>query len=132
MAALINGGGKLTYDDYIDIQIRSPGKQRTWFKMCYYNIPCNFMGCIEKKAKKNICFKRIYVNGMYPDGDCVSFSAAVYRYIKTGNGKILNYSLRNPQEIRQIGPYRLPSDFPYGNIQIQSRPYTTFCLFLRL
>lgn len=61
MAALINGGGKLTYDDYIDIQIRSSGKQRTWFKMCYYNIPCNFMGCIEKKAKKNICFKRIYV-----------------------------------------------------------------------
>lgn len=129
----IVGGEKLTYDDYIDIQIQSSGKQRTWFKMCYYNIPCNFMGCIEKKAKKNICFKRIYVSGMYPDGDCfegkedhvwmdiqgfkdfkagdcISFSADVYRYIKTGNGKVLDYSLRNPQEIRQIGPYQLPSD----------------------
>lgn len=24
-------------------------------------------GCIEKK---NVCFKRIHVIGMYPDGDC--------------------------------------------------------------
>lgn len=60
---------KLTYDDYIDIQIQSSGKQRSWFDMCYYNTPSNFKGCIEKKAKKNICFKRIYVSGMYPDGD---------------------------------------------------------------
>ena len=51
------GGEKLTYDEYIDIQIRSSGKQRTWFEMCYYNLPSEFMGCIEKKTKKNICFK---------------------------------------------------------------------------
>ena len=129
----IVGGEKLTYDDYLDIQIRSSGKQRTWFKMCYYNIPGEFKGCIEKKTKKHACFKRIYVSGMYPDGDGfegkedhvwmdiqgfedfkvgdgVSFSADVYRYIKTGNGKVLDYSLRNPQEIRQIGPYQLPND----------------------
>lgn len=128
------GGEKLTYDEYIDIQIRSSGKQRIWFEICYYNLPSEFMGCIEKKTKKNICFKRIYVSGMYPDGcdffegkedhvwmdiqgfenfkigDCVSFFADVYRYIKTGNGKILDYSLRNPQGIKQIDSYQLPSD----------------------
>ena len=128
------GGEKFTYDEYIDIQIRSSGKQRTWFEMCYYNLPSEFMGCIEKKTKKNICFKRIYVSGMYPDGcdffegkedhvwmdiqgfeefkigDCVSFFADVYKYIKTGNGKILDYSLRNPQGIKQIDSYQLPSD----------------------
>ena len=128
------GGEKFTYDEYIDIQIRSSGKQRTWFEMCYYNLPSEFMGCIEKKTKKNICFKRIYVSGMYPDGcdffegkedhvwmgiqgfedfktgDCVSFFADVYKYIKTGNGKVLDYSLRNPQGIKQIDSYQLPSD----------------------
>lgn len=128
------GGEKLTYDDYIDIQIQSSGKQRTWFEMCYYNLPSEFMGCIEKKTKKTICFKRIYVSGMYPDGcdffegkedhvwmdiqgfedfkigDCVSFFADVYKYIKTRNGKILDYSLRNPQGIKQIDSYQLPSD----------------------
>lgn len=128
------GGEKLNYDDYIDIQIRSFGKQRTWFEMCYYNLPSEFMGCIEKKTKKNVCFKRIYVSGMYPDGcdffegkedhvwmdiqgfedfkigDCVSFFADVYKYIKTGHGKILDYSLRNPQGIKQIDSYQLPSD----------------------
>lgn len=127
------GGEKLSYDDYLDIQIQSYEKQRSWFAMCYYNIPDEFMGCIEKKTKKNICFQRIYVGGMCPDGDCfdekedhvwmdihgfedfkvgncVSFYAEVYRYIKTGNGKILDYSLRNPQGIKQIESYDLPSD----------------------
>ncbi len=129
----IVGGEKLTYDDYLDVQIQSYGKQRSWFAMCCYNIPDKFMGCIEKKAKKNICFQRIYVSGMYPDGDCfegkedhvwmdiqgfedfkvgdcVSFNSEVYRYIKTGNGKILDYALRNPQDIQQITSYELPSD----------------------
>ncbi len=129
----IVGGEKLTYDDYLDVQIQSYGKQRSWFAMYCYNIPDKFMGCIEKKAKKNICFQRIYVSGMYPDGDCfegkedhvwmdiqgfedfkvgdcVSFNSEVYRYIKTGNGKILDYALRNPQDIQQITSYELPSD----------------------
>lgn len=130
----IVGGEKLTYDDYLDIQIQSNGKQRSWFEMCYYNLPSEFMGRIEKKTKKNICFQRIYVSGMYPDGcdffegkedhvwmdnqgfedfkigDCACFCAEVYRYIKTGNGKILDYSLRNPQGIKKIDSYQLPSD----------------------
>ena len=129
----IVGGEKLSYDDYLNIQIQSYGKQRSWFAMCYYNLPNKFMGCIEKKTKNNVCFQRIYVSGMYPDGDCfegkedhvwmdihgfedfkisdsVSFYAEVYRYIKTGNGKILDYSLRNPEDIKQISSYELPSD----------------------
>ena len=129
----IIGGEKLTYNDYLDIQILSFGKQRSWFKMCYYNIPSEFKGCIERKTKNNICFEKIYVSGMYPDGDCfegkedhvwmeiqgfenfkvgdcISFFADVYRYIKTRNGKILDYSLRNPQEIEKIDSYHLPSD----------------------
>ena len=130
----IIGGEKLTYDDYIEIQIKSSGKQRSWFEMCYYNIPSEFMGCIERKTKEKICFKKIYVSGMYPDGcdffegkedhvwmdvqgfenfevgDSVSFYAEVYRYIKTGKGKFLDYSLRKPQGIKQISSYQLPSD----------------------
>lgn len=129
----IVGGEKLTYDDYLDIQIQSYRKQRSWFATCYYNIPDEFMGCIEKRTKKNICFQKIYVSGMYPDGgyfegkedhvwmdiqgfedfkdgDCVSFNSEVYRYIKTGNGKIPDYSLRNPQGIKKIKSYNLPSD----------------------
>ena len=129
----IVGGEKLSYDDYLDIQIQSYGKQRSWFAMCYYNLPGEFMGYMEKKTKDNVCFQKIYVSGMYPDGDCfkgkedhvwmnirgfenlkvgdcVSFYAEVYRYIKTGNGKVLDYSLRNPQNIQQITSYELPSD----------------------
>ena len=129
----IVGGEKLSYDDYLNIQIQSYGKQRSWFAMCYYNLSGKFMGCIEKRTKNNVCFQKIYVSGMYPNGDCfegkedhvwmdihgfedfkagdsVSFYAEVYRYIKTGNGKILDYSLRNPEDIKQISSYELPSD----------------------
>lgn len=65
----IVGAEKFTYDDYIDVQIRSFHKTRGWFATCYYNIPLGFKGCIEKRTKENVCFKRIMVEGMYPDGD---------------------------------------------------------------
>lgn len=125
---------KLTYDDYIDIQIQSEGKQREYFKMCYYNLISELKGCVERKTKDKICFKRIFVTGMYSDdcsffegkedhvwmdikgfetlnvGDCVSFFAEVYRYIKTGRGKVLDFGLRNPKTIKKIDKYKLPSD----------------------
>lgn len=129
----IVGAEKFSYDDYIDVQICSFGKTRGWFATCYYNTPLSFKGVIEKKSKDNICFKRIMVDGMYPDGvcfegkeehvwmsnrgfeeydisDCVSFFAEVYRYIKTSNGKQIDYSLRNPENIQKIAPYSLPTD----------------------
>lgn len=42
--------------------------------------------------------------------DCVEFSAEVYRYVKTGDGKLIDYSLRNPEGIKRIESYQLPSD----------------------
>ncbi len=129
----IIGAEKFTYDDYIDVQIRSFHKIRGWFATCYYNIPLEFKGCIEKRTKDNICFKRIKVVGMYPDGGCfdgkeehvwmniagfeeykigdsVSFFAEVYRYVKTSNGKLIDFALRNPEQIKEIETYELPSD----------------------
>jgi hypothetical protein len=43
-------------------------------------------------------------------GDSVSFDAEVYRYVKTGNGKQIDYGLRNPTGIQKIKAYELPSD----------------------
>ena len=127
------GAERFTYDDYIDVQIRSFHKMRGWFATCYYNIPLSFKGSIEKKTRENVCFNRIMVDGMYPDGccfegkeehvwmsnegfdeyevgDCISFFAEVYRYVKTGSGKQLDYSLRNPENIQKIDNYSLPTD----------------------
>lgn len=129
----IIGAEKFTYDDYIDVQIRSFNKTRCWFATCYYNIPLGFKGCIEKRTKENVCFKRIMVEGMYPDGVCfdgkeehvwmniagfeeykiddsISFFAEVYRYVKTSNGKQIDFALRNPESIKKIETYELPSD----------------------
>lgn len=106
------GGEKLSYNDYIDIQIQSFGKQRGWFKTCYYEMPAEFKGQIDRVTKNTVCFKRIFVTGMYSDGtffdgkedhvwmdrsgfeeyavgDCVTFFAEVYQYLKTSNGKPL-------------------------------------------
>ena len=123
----------LTYDDYLEAQFNSKGNYRHDFANCYYNIPMGFMGQIEKTTKDKVCFKRIFVSGMFPDGvmfdgkeehvwmnkqgfegfsvdDSVSFFAEIYRYIKTGNGKTLDFGLRNPQSIRKIDAYKLPTD----------------------
>lgn len=52
----IVGAEKFTYDDYIEVQIRSFHKTRVWFVTCYYNIPLSFKGCIERKTNR-LCFK---------------------------------------------------------------------------
>lgn len=127
------GAEKFTYDEYLEVQIKSFHKIRGWFEECCHNFSLGFKGCIEKKAGKHICFQRILVEGMYPDGDCfvgreghvwmgisgfegfqigdcVSFSAEIYRYVKTGNGKQIDFGLRNPQGIKRIEAYELPTD----------------------
>ena len=45
-------------------------------------------------------------------GDCLSFEAEVYRYVKTGNGKMIDFGLRNPSplSVKKIESYDLPSD----------------------
>ena len=45
----------------------------------------------------------------YRPGDCLSFCAEVYKYIKTGDGKALDYGLRNPEGIEKISTYDLPT-----------------------
>lgn len=96
-------------------------------------VPLEFKGRVEKVSKDHICFQKIYISGMYPDGtcfddkeqhvwmeltgfeglkvgDCVSFCADTYRYLKTGNGKMIDYGIRNPVNIRRIARYSLPTD----------------------
>ncbi len=127
------GGEKLTYDEYIAIQRQSLGKQRGSFQLCYYTHPMGIKGQIDRCTDSKNCFKRIYVDGMYPDGLCfegkedhvwmdlkgfeqfkpgdsVSFWAEIYRYLKAGDGKIIDFGLRNPAEIKRIESYELPSD----------------------
>ena len=127
------GAEKMTYDEYLDVQIASLGKLRREFVNLYFNIPMGFKGEIEKMNKHKICFKRIFTTGMFFDGelfdgkedhvwmdrigfeeyqvgDSVEFFAEIYRYLKTGNGKQIDFSLRNPAGIKRIPPYALPSD----------------------
>lgn len=128
------GGERLTYDEYLDIMKASGNHTRHYFELCYYDCwVIDFKGQIEKKSKGNICFKRIFVSGMYGDGtffdgkedhvwmsedgfekyevgDCLSFTAEIYRYLKTGNGKIIDFALRNPEDIRKVESYEIPSD----------------------
>ena len=128
------GAEKMSYDEYLNVQLASLGHDyRSGFANGLFNYLLEFKGQIEKIKAKHICFKRIFISGMYPDGemfddkedhvwmdkagfeelnvgDSVSFCADVYRYIKTGNGKLIDYGLRNPTGIKKIEEYQLPSD----------------------
>lgn len=130
------GGEKLSYDEYLLIQKRSCGHIRQDFEKAYHDAAyVSFKGQVEKINGKSdkICFKRIFIDGEYSDGegfvgkedhvwmdiaefeeyrvgDSLCFDAEIYRYIKTGSGKMIDFGLRNPEAVRQIEPYRLPSD----------------------
>ena len=64
----IVGAEKLTYPDFIDIQIQTGKNYRGGFMLCYYYCPIGFKGEVEKFGKGRICFSRIFIDGMYPDG----------------------------------------------------------------
>lgn len=124
----------MSYDEYLDVQLASLGhSHRSGFANGIFNYLLEFKGRIEKVKPKHICFKRIFISGMYSDGmmfedkedhvwmdksgfeeynagDSVSFGAEVYRYVKTGNGKLIDYGLHNPTGIQKIEAYELPSD----------------------
>ena len=129
----IVGGDHLTYEDFIDLQLQTKLEFRSSFFMCWVYTPMEFKGEVETFAKGKICFKRIYDEYMLPDtsihmgkedhvwmssegfgklskGDCVSFFAEVYRYIKKSDGKKLDYGLRNPEDIKKISKYDLPTE----------------------
>ncbi|MDD6094921.1 MAG: hypothetical protein PUC29_04165 [Clostridia bacterium] len=127
------GAEKFSYDDFLEVQFNSARKQRTGFINASNNITLGYKGCIERKTAKAVCFKRIWIEGMYSDGVCfddkeehvwmdikgfesfnvgdsLAFAADVYRYVKKSNGKTIDYGLRNPVGITKIDPYILPSD----------------------
>lgn len=128
------GAEKMSYDEYLVVQLASLGHTyRSGFANGIFNYLLEFKGQIEKIKPKNICFKRIFISGMYIDGimfdrkedhvwmdkssfeeyhvgDSVSFGAEVYRCVKTGNGKLIDYGLRNPTGIQKIEAYELPSE----------------------
>jgi len=145
------GAERITYDEYLDIQMQSGMSVRHSFEQCYYEIALEFKGEIEKKNNSKVCFKRIYVDGMYSDGqmfegkedhvwmdikgfenyeigDSVQFGAEIYRYLKTGNGKAIDYGLRNPEGIRKIESYKLPTDAELKRQAIEQLVCET-CLF---
>ena len=130
------GGEGMSYEEYLELQKASANQVRHDLEKAYYEncwIACK--GRIEKssKAKGRICFERLYLgafscdgNGFvgkedhvwmkrrgfedYQVGTSLSFTAEIYRYVKTGNGKMLDFGLRNPREIREIEAYDLPTD----------------------
>lgn len=127
-------GEKLSYDDYIDAQINAIGETHGGFQQCFYNCPLSFKGRVEKVTNDgHICFQKIHIEGMYSDGccfvgkeqhvwmdskgfgdlkagDCISFFAEPYRYLKTGKGKKIDFGIRNPENVKRINEYELPSD----------------------
>lgn len=106
--------------------------------MCYYHMGgayADFKGKILRfdETKGKVLFKRIMLNGMYGDGtgfygkedhvwmdkadfeefsvnDCVQFEADIYRYMRKKDGKLIDYGLQNPKEIRKIESYEVPTD----------------------
>ena len=128
------GAEKMSYDEYLDVQLASLGDTyRSGFAKGIFNYLLSFKGRIERVTPRYVCFQRIFISGMYSDGamfadkedhvwmdksafdkygvgDSVSFGAEVYRYVKTGNGKRIDYELRSPTGIQKIEAYELPSD----------------------
>ena len=131
----IVGGENLTYDECLLIQWKSrKNKKHYAFEEMYYNGDWgSFKGKIDKISGGYICFNRIYIDGMRMDGigfvnkedhvwmevkdfqgfkvgDCVEFYANINCYMKTSNGKSIDFGLENPTEIKKIDKYELPSD----------------------
>jgi hypothetical protein len=55
----------------------------------------------------------------YSVGDCLRFSADICRYLRTGNGKSIDYDLEKPRLIRKIPSYEVPTDQELVDQQIE-------------
>lgn len=130
----IKGGENLSYDDYLDIQYKSLGHQKSHLMSMFVNWDMgSYKGEIAKITRKNVLFERLFITAIRTDGtgyeskeshvwmsknafskfklhDCIEFDAEIYRYLKTGHGKVIDYGLRNPTSVKKIQPYQLPSD----------------------
>lgn len=123
-------------------------------KTYYDAVYASFKGRIERinAKKKWICFERIFIYGQYSDGDgyfekeehvwmeldgfegyrvgdCLAFDADVYRYVKTGQGKMIDFELRNPRDVRKIEEYELPSDDQLRLQEVDEIICSDLCMF---
>lgn len=147
-------GESLTYDEYLDIAWKSRGESRRGFEKVYYDaVWAGYKGRVEKVTPKGmVCFQKIFISGDYGDGDgffdkenhvwmqtdgfpelkpgmCVSFVADVYRYLKTSNGKVLDFGLRNPECVKVIDEYELPTDDDLLKQEIDNIICENMCMF---
>lgn len=127
-------GEKLTYDEYLDAQYASHGKARKYLSICFFEVELGlFEGKVQAINDKYLCFESLTISGAYGDGssfkgredhvwmdkkgfdglkigDCVSFCAEIYRYLKTGDSKMIDYGLRNPFHIKKIKSFTPVTD----------------------
>lgn len=157
----VKNGVFQTYEEYLDIQMKSCGKSRGYLGQFYYSdvVNCNIKGRIEHFDKKNgkVVFERIVIYAIdsegigrfgtedhvwmdaepfksYVEGDCLEFTAEIGRYMKTTNGKIIDYGLDNPKCISKIEPYEKPTeeDLTYQTIDdiiCETCLYHDWCYF---
>ena len=129
----VKGGEQLTYPDYLKIQYSSLGHTKVGLERVFFDAySARFKGEITKKIHDHLLFKKLYIDAIDSDlvgyvdsedhvwmsakpfndlkiNDCVEFDAKVYRYLKVGHGKRIDYGLVNPKNIKRITPYSLPS-----------------------
>lgn len=151
----MQGGEKLSYDEFLEIQKDSGDCIRQYFQECYHDcISTTFKGRIQSMNKKTgkVCFERIFINGMYTNGDilsskedhvwmemknldqyhvgdCLSFEAEIYRYLKTKYRKMIDFGIRNPQQIDKIDEYELPSDEELKLQEVDKIICNVMCMF---
>ena len=153
----IVGGKDISYDSYLELMKSSGHKCRIAFMRAYYDASyCQFKGRVERidRKKGKVCFERIFISGEYDGGggdgffdkedhvwmdladfpsckkgDCFSFVADIYRYVKTGSGKMIDFGLRNPELIKQIDEYSLPSDEYLIMQEIDEIICSDFCMY---
>ena len=146
------GAEDLTYEEYIDIQLGATEKRcRANLIGWFLGDELGFKGQIEKINDRHVCFKRLYIDGIsrngagyfskedhiwmdkdgfeqFKVGDCLSFSADVYRYLKKGDGKQIDFGLRNPWDIQKIERYDLPTEMML-RVQFVEQLVCETCLF---
>ena len=133
----IKNGIFKSYNEYLNVQMKSCDYSRKYFEICYYHtdLSYNFKGQIDhfNTSKSTVLFSRIMINGLYSDGtgfygkedhvwmdikpfkdyapgDFLQFSAEIGRYMKQKNGKLIDFELQNPLNITRIDSYEVPTD----------------------
>ena len=154
MSDVVTNGIKLDYNKFLNIQKNSLGKIRINLQNCYYiSGYSRCTGIIAKKddERNSVLFKKLkleYFEGFdcieareshvwvrseifseFQVGDEVEFVAEVYRYLKHKNGIILDYGLRNPEEIQKVKYYSRPTN-EEPRKQFEAQLICETCLFV--